>query len=152
MTSVMRRLLPSIPLVLAIAVAVGACSGPAPLDGPVEWVDDEGSAVDPALVSLRPCDGYDGVAALDVTWPLNPAANEETMVRRYIRDPKLVFPPTALAAPYDAASSLPTDADYTGFTGGPFKLWAGADDELYLYLTDGPRVEALPRLLEEFDC
>ena len=135
-------------------VLVAACSGPATLDGPVEWTDEDGQPVDPALVALTPdpCGSRPGVAFLDVTWPFNPGANEETEMRRYVRDPELVFPPTALVAPYDAASSLSSDARFTGYSGGPFQLWAGSDDELYLYLTDGPRVEALPLLVGDDGC
>jgi len=141
-------------LVLVVGVLLAACSGPAALDGPVEWTDGEGAPVEATLVSLTPdpCDAHPGVAFLDVMWPLSPGATEETETRRYVRDPELVFPPTALIAPYDAASSLSPDAKFTGYSGGPYQLWAGSDDDLYLYLTDGPRVEALPLLVEDVGC
>ena len=134
-----------------VALAVVACSGPAVIDGPVEWVDDGGSPVDPSLLSLEPdeCAGRRSAAVLEILWPLNPGANEEQRLRRYVRDPDLVISPRELAAPYDAASSLPQDARFTGYSGGPFQLWIGPDDDIYVYISDGPRVEALPRIVDD---
>lgn len=128
---------------------VASCSAPPslpPFPG-VSWVDVSGRAVDEDRLALYAdaCPGRESGGFLDVRWPLEDVPGVEPEFRRYVRDPDAVMPPTQLLAPYDAASSLPREARFLGFTAEPFGLWAGADDEIYLYLVYGTRVEALPR-------
>lgn len=130
-------------------LVVAACSAPpslAPYPG-LEWTDESGARLPVEEIALYSddCPGRESAGFLDVMWPLEEVPGVEPEFRRYVRDPEAVMPPTQLLAPYDAASSLPREARFTGLRAEPFGLWAGADDEIYLYLVHGTRVEALPR-------
>jgi hypothetical protein len=115
------------------------------------WVDALGETVPPEAVALYAddCVGRESAALLDVQWPLIPTPGVEDEQRVYVRDPGSVMPTTQLLAPYDSASALPRGARFTGYTSGPFQLWAAADEAIYLYLVYGTRVEALPRALDD---
>jgi hypothetical protein len=95
------------------------------------------------------CPGRESAGFLDVTWPLEPVPGVEAEMRRYVRDPDSVLPTTQLLAPYDRASALPREAKFTGYESDSFQLWVGADDDIYVYLVYGTRVEALPRAADE---
>lgn len=132
---------------------LAACSGPpelAPYPG-LEWRDSAGEVVSVDRIALYSddCAGRESAGFLDVQWPLEDVPGVDPEFRRYVRDPEAVMPPTQLLAPFDAASSLPREARFTGFRAEPFGLWAGADDEIYLYLVHGTRVEALPRAADD---
>lgn len=134
-------------------LVLSACSTPA-LVGPYPgepFVDTLGEALPADRVALYAddCPGRESGAFLDVMWPLAGVPGVEPGMRRYVRDPERVMPSRQLLAPYDVASSLPREALFTGLVSGTFQLWVGADDDIYLYLVDGSRVEALPRAADE---
>lgn len=130
-----------------------ACAGPPDLASypGLEWTDAAGDPVSVDRIALYSddCPGRESAGFLDVQWPLDDVPGVEQEFRRYVRDPEAVMPPTHLLAPFDAASSLPREARFTGFRAEPFGLWEGADDEIYLYLVHGTRVEALPRAADD---
>ncbi len=111
-----------------------------------------GESVAPEVLSLyaTDCPAWEGAGFLDLVFPLDGSAEGE--VRRYARDREGVLPTVALLAPYDANSSLSSDARFTGYTTDRFMLFIGADHEIYAYLVDGPRVEALPRVEDTLQC
>lgn len=134
-------------------LAVTACAGPAstlPYPG-APWTDPDGEVVDPSTLALYSddCAGRESAAFLDVMWPLAGVPGGEPEMRRYVRDPESVMPTAQLLAPFDRASSLPREARFTGYESPPFQLWVGADNDIYLYLVNGSRVEALPRAVDE---
>ncbi len=71
--------------------------------------------------------------------------------RTYVRDPEEVLPPEIFEAPYDPRGALDDDVRFTGYQTERFTIWIGPDSDQYIYLVDGPRVEAWPRVLD-FDC
>lgn len=132
---------------------LSACASP-PEVGPYPgepFVDSLGEALafDRLALYADDCPGRESGAFLDVMWPLDRVPGVEPEMRRYVRDPERVMPSTQLLAPYDVASSLPREALFTGMVSGPFQLWVAADDDIYLYLVNGSRVEALPRAADE---
>ncbi len=134
-------------------LVLSACSSPTVL-GPYPgepFVDTLGEEIpfDRVALYADECPGRESGAFLDVMWPLAGAPGVEPEMRRYVRDPRRVMPTRQLLAPYDGASSLPREALFTGLVSGPFQLWVGADDDIYLYLVAGSRVEALPRAADE---
>lgn len=134
-------------------LVVAACAGAPELVAypGLEWTDETGKAVSVDRIALYSddCPGRESAGFLDVRWPLDDVPGVDPEFRRYVRDPHAVMPPTELLAPYDAASSLPREARFSGLRAEPFGLWAGADDEFYLYLVHGTRVEALPRAADD---
>ncbi len=138
-------------LVAAAALLLGACDG-----GPVV-LDPEGAVVigeggepiggnGPVTVRGAPECGSDLVAVIEIRHPLGDLEPGETRV--YVRDPDEVIPPVELEAPYDGRSSLDRDARFSGFEVGPYTIWLGGDSDQYVYLVDGSRVEAWPRILD----
>ncbi|MDX1448323.1 MAG: hypothetical protein R3246_04595 [Acidimicrobiia bacterium] len=132
---------------------LAACSAPPSLEpypGPT-WTDSSGAAVPTDVVAIYAddCPGRESAGFLDVRWPLDDVPGVEPEFRRYVRDPEGVMPPRQLLAPYDQASSLPREARFTGLETEEFGLWAGADDDVYLYIVYGTRVEALPRAADD---
>ena len=139
--------------VTVAAVALSACAAPASLD-PYPggaWSDSAGAAVPPEVLALYSddCPGRESAGFLDVVWPLDEVPGVEEEMRRYVRDPENVMPTTRLLAPYDVASSLPRSAKFTGYSTSDVQLWVGEDDDIYVYLVAGTRVEALPRAADE---
>lgn len=142
--------------VVAAALALfslTSCAGPEttePYPG-APWTDPSGEVVAPETLALYSddCPGRESAGFLDVTWPLDPIPGVEAEMRRYVRDPESVLPTTQLMAPYDRASSLSRDTRFTGYETDAFQLWVGADDDIYVYLVYGTRVEALPRAADE---
>lgn len=138
----------------ALLLTVVACGGdPVTLDpNGVTIVDANGDAIGPgAPVRLRgaPECGADTVAVIEIEYPLGDLAPDE--VRTYVRDPDAVLPPELLEAPYDPRSSLSSDARFTDYATERYTIWLGADSDQYIYLVDGPRVEAWPRVAD-LDC
>lgn len=135
------------------AIALSACAAPAELDPypGAAWSDAAGTGVPPDVLALYAddCPGRGSGGFLDVLWPLDDIPGIEKQMRRYVRDPENVMPTTRLLAPYDVASSLPRSARFTGYSTAELQLWVGADDDIYVYLVAGTRVEALPRAAEE---
>ena len=134
-------------------LTVAACAAPSTLSPyPGEtWTAAEGRVVpetDLALYAVE-CEGRESAGFLEVLWPLDPVPGVDPVMRLYVRDPRNVMPTTRLLAPYDAASALPRGARFTGYRTATFQLWAAADEEIYLYLVEGSRVEALPRALDD---
>jgi hypothetical protein len=132
---------------------VSSCSSPAAV-GPYPgepFVDTLGETVpfDRIAFYADDCPGRESGAFLDVMWPLDRVPGVEPEMRRYVRDPERVMPTRQLLAPYDASSSLPRGALFAGLVSGPFQLWVAGDSDIYLYLVDGARVEALPRAADE---
>ncbi|MEX2278599.1 MAG: hypothetical protein WEA76_00780 [Acidimicrobiia bacterium] len=135
------------------AFSLTSCAGPGttgPYPG-APWTDPSGGVVAPETLALYSddCQGRESAGFLDVMWPLDPIPGVEAEMRRYVRDPDSVMPTTELLAPYDRASSLPREARFTGYETDVFQLWVGADDDIYVYLVSGTRVEALPRAADE---
>lgn len=133
-------------------LAVG-CAGPVttePYPG-AQWTGPDGEVVAAEMLALYSDDCPDREAAgfLEVTWPLAPVPGVQAERRRYVRDPQSQMPTSRLLAPYDRASSLPRGALFTGYESAAGQLWAGPDEETYLYLVYGSRVEALPRAADE---
>lgn len=141
-------------LVALTGVLVAACGGgPFVLDpdGAVV-VDESGDPIGgngPITVRGAPECGSDLVAILEIEYPLGDLEPGE--VRTYVRDPDGVIPPVELSAPYDGRSALESDARFTGYETGPYTIWIGEDSDQYVYLVDGPRVEAWPRIIA-LDC
>ncbi len=138
----------------SLLLVVVACGGePVTLDpNGVAIVDETGDALGPGgPVRLRgaPECGADTVALIEIEYPLGDLAPGE--VRTYVRDPDSVIPPQLLEAPYDYRSSLSSETRFTGYETDRFTIWLGADSDQYIYLVDGPRVEAWPRV-EGLDC
>ncbi len=96
------------------------------------------------------CAAWPGAGFLEIRYPLDGTGDRE--MRRYVRDPEEVLPTIELYAPYDARSALSRDALFTGLETERFMLFIGADHETYVYLVDGPRVEALPRAEDTLVC
>lgn len=140
-------------LLLTVALACAACGGPLELNPDGATIIDESgeSLVGDLPVSVRgaPECGSELTAVIEVSYPLGNLERGET--RTYVRDPDAVIPPVELEAPYDGRSSLSDDARYTGYGSGPYTIWIGSDADQYVYLVDGPRVEAWPRI-NELNC
>ncbi len=142
---------------LAVAVSaallLAACGSPVVLDANGATVLDESGkpigGVGPVTVRGAPECGSDLVAIIEIDYPLGNLQPGET--RTYVRDPDGVIPPVELEAPYDGRSSLSNDARFTGYEVGPYTIWIGEDSDQYVYLVDGPRVEAWPRVID-FEC
>lgn len=138
---------------LALALLVAACSDPVILNPDREPIFDEtGTDIGSAgLVRLRgaPECGSDQIAVIEIDYPLGNLDQGES--RTYVRDPEGVLPQRMFEAPYDSRGSLSTDARFTGYETGVFTIWIGDDSDLYIYLVDGPRVEAWPQVLD-FNC
>jgi hypothetical protein len=138
-------------LVAASAFVLAACGG-----GPVVLDPDGAIVVDEAgepiggngPISVRgaPECGSDLVAIIEIDYPLGDLQPGES--RTYIRDPDGVIPPVQLEAPYDGRSSLDSGVRFTGYETGPYTIWIGDDSDQYVYLVDGPRVEAWPRIID----
>jgi len=138
---------------LAVALLIVACGSPfqvGPFPG-TSWVDRAGDPVPPRVLALYAddCPGRESAAFLDVLWPLNPPPDQATHMRRFVRDPSAVMPTERLLAPYGAGSALPVGAQFSGYSAGDVQLWIGHDSDIYLYLVEGPRVEALARAVDE---
>lgn len=138
---------------VAIAVLLAACSALPTLETRpgAPWSDASGATVGPEVLALYSddCPGRESAGFLDVRWPTQDVPGVEVEQRRYVRDPENVMPTVHLLAPYDSASSLPREATFTGFSSEQFQLWVGADDDIYVYLVQGTRIEALPRAVDE---
>jgi hypothetical protein len=132
---------------------IAACSEPsviAPYPGE-EWRGPDGEPVPVEELALyaSDCPAWPGAGFLE----LGPEFDSEIPeTRRYARDPQGVLPTTELLAPYDARGALNRDARFTGFETESFMLFLGEDQEIYAYIVDGPRVEALPRLDPLLEC
>lgn len=140
-------------LVAVGALVLAACGGPVVLDpnGAIV-VDESGEPIGgngPITVRGAPECGSDLVAIIEIEHPLGDLEPGES--RTYIRDPDGVIPPVELEAPYDGRSSLDSGVKFTGYETGPYTIWIGEDSDQYVYLVDGPRVEAWPRILDP-DC
>ena len=138
----------------SLLLTVVACGGePVTLDPDgVTITDENGTALgsdDPVRMRGAPECGADTVALIEIEYPLGDL--EQGEVRTYVRDPDAVIPPQLLEAPYDYRSSLSSDARFTGYQSDRFTIWLGADSDQYIYLVEGPRVEAWPRV-EDLDC
>ena len=138
-----------------VGVVLTACGGGDPValdpDGAVV-LDESGDPIGgngPLTVRGAPECGSDLVAILEIEHPLGDLQPGET--RTYIRDPDGVIPPVELLAPYDGRSALDRDARFTGYETGPYTIWIGEDSDQYIYLVDGPRVEAWPAIVDP-DC
>lgn len=116
------------------------------------WTDAAGEPVAADVVALyaTDCPAWQGVGFLDLVYPPDGSTGGE--VRRYARDPEGSLPTVELLAPYDANSALSSDARFTGYSTDRFMLFIGSDHEIYAYLVDGPRVEALPRAEDTLRC
>ena len=141
-------------LVLA-GIVLSACGGGSEVvldpDGAIV-IDESGESIGgggPVTVRGAPECGSELVAIVEIEHPLGDLEPGET--RTYIRDPDGVIPPVELFAPYDGRSALDGDARFTGYETGPYTIWLGEDSDQYIYLVDGPRVEAWPRI-EDPDC
>lgn len=138
---------------VAAALVLAACGGPLVIDPAGQAVVDEnGESIGgsgPVTVRGAPECGSDMVAVIEIGFPLGNLDQGET--RTYVRDPDSVVPPIELEAPYDGRSSLASDARFTGYETGPYTIWIGEDSDQYIYLVDGPRVEAWPRVVS-LDC
>jgi hypothetical protein len=142
-------------VVATAGLALTACSGGGPIvldpDGAVV-IDESGEPIGgngPVTVRGAPECGSDLVAILEIDYPLGDLEPGES--RTYIRDPDGVIPPVELFAPYDGRSALESDARFTGYETGPYTIWIGEDSDQYVYLVDGPKVEAWPRIVDP-DC
>ena len=140
-------------LAAALLLGVAACGESIALDpAGVEVVDETGESLGEAgPVRLRgaPECGADTVAIIEIEHPLGDLEPGEKRI--YVRDPDSVIPPRLLEAPYDHRSSLDSDTRFTGYETDRFTIWLGPDSDQYIYLVDGPRVEAWPRV-DELDC
>lgn len=138
---------------VVVALLVVACSGPVVLDPDGQAVVDESGELiggnGPVTVRGAPECGSELVAVIEIEFPLGNLDQGET--RTYVRDPDAVIPPVELEAPYDGRSSLSSDARFTGYETGPYTIWIGEDSDQYIYLVEGPRVEAWPRVIS-LDC
>ncbi len=115
-------------------------------------VDESGDSIGgngPVTVRGAPECGSELVAIIEIDHPL--ADLEPGESRTYIRDPDGVVPQVQLEAPYDGRSSLDSGTRFTGYETGPYTIWIGEDSDQYVYLVDGPRVEAWPRVID-LDC
>lgn len=140
------------------ALLVAACGapvefGPFPGDG---WLGPDGAPVSSEVIEAYSiadeCDAS-GTAVLFVSWPLpGSEADDPPERRQYVRDPAGIFAGAGLLAPYDGGGTLPDGAGFTGYRSGDVQLWIGADSDHYLYLVNGPRVEAWPRVDPEVAC
>ena len=142
-------------LMMIIAAAfVAACSEPlraiAPYPGE-EWFDPSGEPVSPERLVLyaSDCPAWSGAGFLELGPEFDPEVPE---VRRYARDPDRSLPTIDLLAPYDSRGALNRDSRFTGFETDSFMLFLGQDQDIYVYLVDGPRVEALPRVESTLIC
>ena len=141
-------------LLASVFVLVSACGGERVTLDPdgVEVLDDSGEPIgDSGPIELRgvPECGADTVAVIQIEHPLGDL--EEGERRTYVRDPDAVLDPRLLEAPYDPRSSLSSDARFTGYQTERYTIWLGADSDQYIYLVDGPRVEAWP-LADALPC
>ena len=115
------------------------------------WRDAVGESVAPEIIALyaSDCPAWPGVGFLELGESLD---DEEPTFRRYARDPEASLPTVELLAPYDGRSALSRTARFTGFETERFMLFLGDDQDVYAYLVDGPRVEALPRVEPTLTC
>jgi hypothetical protein len=140
-------------LALVLAMAVTACSEPrviAPLPGE-QWVGPSGEVVSSEVLALyaSDCPAWPGAGFLE----LGPEFDVEVPeTRRYARDPEGSLPTVELLAPYDSRGALSREARFTGYETDSFMLFLGEDQDIYAYLVDGPRVEALPLVESTLLC
>lgn len=141
-------------LIPVVMVLVTACSQPATIaaGGGEDWTGPDGEPVAGGLLALYAvdCEAWPGAGFLDIAYPLD--ASDPQELRRYARDPERVLPTVELLAPYDPNGSLPRGARFSGYQTDRFMLFVGEDSDVYVYLVDGPRVEALPRAEDSLTC
>ncbi|MFE1440389.1 hypothetical protein [Streptomyces sp. NPDC058739] len=70
----------------------------------------------------------------------------------YGRDPDGVLPDGALTSAYDGDARLPDGARDTGYRQGDRALWRTPDDPSRVYVRDDGRVQAWPRVKDDFGC
>ena len=148
-----RSRLSSALLVLALGLVSSACSESAvltPFPGE-RWLDVEGNQVEPERLAYyaSDCPAWPGAGFLEIGPGLVEGFDEP---RRFARDPGRGLPSVELRAPYDPRSALSRDARFTGFETDRFMVFLGDDQDLYAYVVDGPRVEALPRVEDGLAC
>lgn len=141
-------------MLVASVLLLGACGGAPTAFDPAGAivVDESGEPIGgngPVAIRGVPECGSDLVAVIVIDYPLGNLDPGES--RTYVRDPDAVLDPVLLEAPYDGRSSLDSDARFTGYESGPYTIWIGEDSDQYVYLVDGPRVEAWPRV-DELEC
>ncbi len=136
-----------------LCLVVAGCTEPAtisPFPGET-WRDAGGEAVPSEKIVLyaTDCAAWPGAGFLELGESFDA---EEPTFRRYARDPDASLPTVELLAPYDGRSALSRDARFTGYETDRFMLFLGGDQDVYAYLVDGPRVEALPRVEPTLTC
>lgn len=136
-----------------LCIVVVGCSEPAqiaPFPGE-RWRDAAGDSVASDVIALysSDCAAWPGAGFLDLGESFD---DEEPTFRRYARDPDASLPTVELLAPYDGRSALSSTARFTGFETDRFMLFLGDDQDVYAYLVDGPRVEALPLVEPTLIC
>ncbi len=152
----MRRWV-AVHLLAAAALLTAACGPDIEVDPAGQgFFDASEQPVDRRIAATYPVDedcGWEAAMVLELAWPPEDAlAGKSTETRFYIRDPQYVVPPELLSAPYDGGSALDFRSVYTGLHTTTFQLWVGEDEDIYIYVVAGSRVEAWPRVQSRPAC
>lgn len=112
------------------------------------WFGPDGSAVGDDIITLlrgpAHCEWEDALL-LHVGWPLGTEKSGQVF-RQYVRDPNGVLPDDRKLADFLAETTLPEDAEFTGYHAGSAELWidpVSEDSSIYLVAPD--HVEQWPR-------
>jgi hypothetical protein len=74
------------------------------------------------------------------------ATNMHSAPRQFIRDPDGVLVDRQTSDAFDPHPTLPADIEGTGFRQDEVELWMRPGEDALVYLVDGDRVEAWPRV------
>ena len=89
---------------------------------------------------------------LHLGWPLGRDAKNISQARQYLRDPEKVFPQDSFMTTYEGNTTLPEEAENTGYRTDFMELWLDPNDHGVVYLVFADHVERWPRAGEVIAC
>jgi hypothetical protein len=98
---------------------------------------------------------WETVTFMNIGWPVGTLSNAQGDWRQYVRDPNGLFDDGALHVGYLSDTSLPSDAEDTGYHRGPWHLWVSptqADDAVFVVNAETSAVERWGRATPPILC
>ena len=154
-------------MINAVEISVTLLPGLAPGTSNVEgvWYEDDGAALpdgSPGSVGMvlsvfrgaEHCQ-WESATFMHVGWPVGTIANGLEDWRQYVRDPEGLFDDGALHAGFLSHTTLPPDAEDTGFHRKPWALWVSssqADNAVFVVNTETGAVERWGRSTHTILC